>query len=83
MPAYTNHDKVLKEAEDRLVLTYKLQTRRSLLPWLKGHEIMTDFYTESRIFAVDRQGRQTRQTVDLVQTLVQDDEVSLVILLRI
>ncbi|XP_068234832.1 uncharacterized protein [Palaemon carinicauda] len=70
----TSMEKVLKEAEERLALTYKHQTKRSLLPWLKGHQIMTDFYTESRILAVDRQGKQTRQTVNLVKTLVQDDE---------
>ncbi|KAK7078291.1 hypothetical protein SK128_013091, partial [Halocaridina rubra] len=71
-----NLEKVLSEAQDDLVLTYKRQTKTSFLPWLKGRQIihMDEFYIEPRILEVDKQGKQMRQTVDLVQMLTQDNE---------
>ncbi|XP_045592953.2 uncharacterized protein [Procambarus clarkii] len=81
-PTTTSHESqdklesLLAEVRDKLSTVYIRQTKTSFLPWLKGHQVipMTEFYTESRILAVDKQGRQTSQCVNLVRDLVHEEE---------
>ncbi|KAK8730935.1 hypothetical protein OTU49_007709, partial [Cherax quadricarinatus] len=69
-------ESLLTEVRDKLSTVYIRQTKTSFLPWLRGRQVipMTEFYTESRILAVDKQGRQTSQSVNLVRDLVQEEE---------
>ncbi|XP_042233865.1 uncharacterized protein LOC121874052 isoform X2 [Homarus americanus] len=69
-------ENLLTEVRDKLSTVYSRQTKTSFLPWLKGHQVipMREFYTESRILAVDKQGKQTRQSVNLVYDLVHEKE---------
>lgn len=67
---------LLAEVREKLSTVYIRQTKTSFLPWLKGHQVipMTEFYTSSRIIAVDKQGRQTSRSVDLMDKLVNEEE---------
>ncbi|MPC72642.1 hypothetical protein E2C01_066954 [Portunus trituberculatus] len=67
---------LLAEVREKLSTVYIRQTKTSFLPWLKGHQVipMTEFYTASRIIAVDKQGRQTSRSVDLMDKLVNEEE---------
>ncbi|XP_071522750.1 uncharacterized protein [Panulirus ornatus] len=69
-------ESLLTEVQKKLSTVYIRQTKTSFLPWLKGHQVipLEDFYTECRILAVDKQGRPTRQRVNLVHDLVQEEE---------
>lgn len=71
-------ESLLTEVRDKLSTVYTRKDKTAFLPWLKGHQFfsMREFYTESRILEVDKQGRPTRRTVDLVHSLVHDEEVS-------
>lgn len=77
-PHAANIDSTLAEVRGKLATVYRTQTKTSLLPWLKGHQAipMNEFYTNSRILAVDKQGKQTSQAVDLVKDLISEEEVS-------
>lgn len=80
-PHVANIDSTLAEVREKLATVYRTQTKTSLLPWLKGHQAipMNEFYTNSRILAVDKQGKQTSQAVDLVKDLINEEETKFLV----
>ncbi|KAB7503969.1 NLR family CARD domain-containing protein 4 [Armadillidium nasatum] len=60
----------LVEFREKLISVYQKRTRSSPLPWHRGKQ----YYTEPQIFAVDKFGHRTSETVDLISILNSNTE---------